>query len=81
MSSNEVMPIFGGFDEFGCFNIAEFDVGDCLLVYVNREKIRGVVCGVNTKNNMIAYKNASGVTSCHINDVCLLAQPESGWLS
>lgn len=81
MDYENVMPIFGGYDEFGCFNIADFSEGDCLLVYRGYEKVRAVTTGVDTKNNILSFKTTEGRFSCHINDICMLAGPQTGWLT
>lgn len=70
----------GGFDEFGCFHISDFEVGDAIIVNTDSGKIRGLVSGTFVKSNGVAYRSRQGESVCHINDVCFLSGSERGWL-
>ena len=70
-----------GFDEFGCFHISDFQVGDAILVQTEEGKVRGLVTGVTPKTAVISYRSRSGERFCNINDVAFLSGSERGWLS
>ncbi len=69
-----------GFDEFGCFHISDFEVGDAIIVSTPDGKVRGLVSSVSHKASAISYRTKSGNQTCHINDVCFLSGSERGWL-
>ncbi len=69
-----------GYDEFGCFHISDFSVGDAILVQTEGGKVRGLVTGVVQKSSVISYRSRTGQASCHINDVVFLSDSERGWL-
>jgi hypothetical protein len=70
-----------GYDEFNCFHISDFQVGDCIIVNTSEGKIRGLVNNVSRKNYRISYKTVSGHSDCHINDIVFLSEFERGWLN
>ncbi len=70
----------GGFDEFGCFHISDFAVGDAVIVNTEDGKVRGLVSSVSHKASAISYRTKTGDHVCHINDVCFLSESERGWL-
>ena len=77
MENTNFMP---GFDEFGCFHISDFQIGDAVLVQTGDGKIRGLVTGVSQKNMTISYRSRSGNDICHLNDIAFLSDSERGWL-
>ena len=70
-----------GYDEFGCFHISDFSVGDAILVQTEDGRVRGLVTGVSQKSTLISYRSRSGEKTCHLNDVVFLSESERGWLS
>jgi hypothetical protein len=77
-SSSVFMP---GYDEFGCFHIMDFEIGDAILVQTENGKIRALVTGVTQKSSVISYRSRAGSGACHINDIAFLSGSERGWLS
>jgi len=69
-----------GFDEFACFHISDFQIGDAILVQTSSGKLRALVTGISQKNMMISYRSRSGNDICHINDIAFLSDSERGWL-
>ena len=69
-----------GFDEFSCFHISDFQVGDAIIVNTAEGKLRGLVSGVLAKTATISYRFRGGEGSCNLNDVCFLSDSERGWL-
>jgi len=76
-TNNFFMP---GYDEFACFHISDFGVGDAILVQTEAGKVRGLVTGVSQKSMTISYRSRSGDSECHINDIAFLSGSERGWL-
>ena len=70
----------GGFDEFGCFHISDFEIGDAIMINTEAGKIRGLVSGVLVKSNGILYRSRAGEGTCYLNDICFLSGSERGWL-
>lgn len=70
-----------GYDEFACFHISDFEIGDAILVQTESGKVRALVTGVSQKSSVISYRSRSGNGSCHINDIAFLSGSERGWLS
>lgn len=79
-NSNGGFGFMAGSDEFGCFHISDFQVGDSIVVNTSEGKIRGLVSGVLAKTATISYRSRSGEGTCNINDVCFLSESERGWL-
>lgn len=71
----------GGFDEFACFHISDFEVGDAILVNVESGKVRGLVSSVMQKTGTITYYTTSGTAQCNMSDICFLSGEERGWIS
>jgi hypothetical protein len=69
-----------GSDEFSCFHISEFQVGDSIIVNTSDGKVRGLVSGVIAKTATISFRSRGGEGSCNINDICFLSDSERGWL-
>lgn len=78
---NVNMFIAAGFDEFGCFHISDFQVGNAILVYTNEGKVRGLVTEVVPKSGTIFFRSRAGNGVCNINDVAFLSDSERGWLN
>jgi hypothetical protein len=71
----------GGFDEFQCFHISEFEVNDAIIVDTELDgKVRGVVTAVDLKSCYIQYQSSNGLEVVSLNDVCFLSGFERGWL-
>jgi len=70
---------FGGFDEFQCFHISEFEKNDSIIVYTQDGKRRGVVLDTDPKSCFLLYDNGKTQETCHINDVAFLSGYEKGW--
>ena len=70
-----------GFDEFGCFHLSDFQIGDAIIVKTKEGKVRGLVSRVNRKNASIFYRTLKGNSDCNINDICFLSDSERGWLN
>jgi hypothetical protein len=79
-NNNGGFGFMAGFDEFGCFHISDFQVGDAIIVTTNGGKLRGLVSGVVAKTATISYRFRGGESSCNLNDVCFLSDSERGWL-
>jgi len=77
---NASVAFAAGFDEFGCFHITDFEVGNAILVQTDDGKIRGLVKEVVHKSGTIFYRHRSGTGVCNINDVVFLSDSERGWL-
>jgi hypothetical protein len=77
-TNNTFMP---GYDEFACFHISDFEIGDAILVQTDSGKIRALVSGITHKSSVISYRSRTGSGSCHINDIAFLSGTERGWLS
>lgn len=78
---NVNMFVAAGFDEFGCFHISDFQVGNAILVQTDDGKVRGLVTDVAQKSGTIFFRSSSGNGICNINDVAFLSDSERGWLS
>lgn len=76
-TNNAFMP---GYDEFACFHISDFEIGDAILVQTDSGKIRALVTGVVQKTAVISYRSRTGSSTCHINDIAFLSSSERGWL-
>lgn len=70
----------GGFDEFQCFHISEFEVNDAIIADTPEGKVRGVVTAVDFKDCYIQYLSDNGLETVALNNVCFLSGFESGWL-
>ena len=55
----------GGFDEFACFHISDFEVGDAILVNTESGKIRGLVSSVIQKTGTITYYTVQFLLLCN----------------
>lgn len=79
----------GIFDEFGCFNIIDFQCGDNIMVMVrdpaNRHRkigIKGIVVSTTNRPPTITYTDKSGDThTARLNDITFLQAPEQGWIN
>lgn len=78
---NVNMFVAAGVDEFGCFHISDFQVGNAILVQTDEGKVRGLVTEVIPKSGTIFFHSRSGDGICNINDVAFLSDSERGWLS
>lgn len=78
---NVNMFVAAGVDEFGCFHISDFQVGNAILVQSDEGKIRGLVTEVIPKSGTIFFRSRSGDGVCNINDVAFLSDSERGWIS
>jgi len=79
-NTNGGFSFMSGSDEFGCFHISDFQVGDSIIVNTLEGKIRGLVSGVIPKTATISFRSRGGEGSCDINDICFLSDSERGWL-
>lgn len=72
-----------GFDEYFCFHINDFKVGDAVEYYsAPSVRSRGVVARASKRDLRVFIKMSGGEqTSIHINDVTYLSEPVKGWLS
>lgn len=75
------------YDEFNCFHIRDFEVGDCIRVFSrNRsregERERGIVESVDLENNVIRYfTKVESSCAAIIEDIISLEEHRSGWLT
>jgi hypothetical protein len=81
MENNNSFGFMAGFDEFACFHISDFQVGDAIIVNTNDGKVRGLVSSVLTKTATINYRSRNGESFCHLNEICFLSDSERGWLA
>jgi len=79
-NNNGGFGFMAGFDEFSCFHISDFQVGDAIIVNTLEGKLRALVSGVIAKTATISFRFRGGEGSCHLNDVCFLSDSERGWL-
>lgn len=79
-NNNGGFSFIAGSDEFGCFHISDFQVGDSIIVNTPDGKVRGLVSGVLTKTATIYFRSRGGEGFCNINDICFLSDSERGWL-
>jgi hypothetical protein len=83
--SAEVVFVNGnnfGYDEYFCFHINDFKIGDSIeFLSSPGRRTRGVVTKVNKKNLGVFFLVKDGAeSSCHINDVTYLSEKQRGWL-
>ena len=75
-----------GFDEYFCFNIMDFKVGDAIEYQLGgggskSPRVRGVVSRVSKKDLRIYFRAVDGSqSSVRINDVVFLSENIRGWL-
>lgn len=71
-----------GWDEYFCFNIADFTVGSAIIVVKNGTRERGIVQYADYKKFAVSYKDAAGQTkTTNINNIVLLQDGVRDWLS
>ncbi len=83
--SAEVVFVNGnnfGYDEYFCFHINDFKVGDSIeFLSAPGRRTRGAVTKVSKKNLVISFLSREGTeSSCHINDITYLSEKQRGWL-
>ncbi len=70
-------------DEYGCFDISDFEPGDNIIVTNprTRERIKGIVVSTNNRPASVVFEDKSGEThTVKLNNVTFLQAPERGWL-
>ncbi len=68
-------------DSDGCFAIQDFQPGDCIIVGLPNQRIRGVVDRADYRTNQITYHTASGKNHrTSIESIVMLQGPNRRWL-
>ena len=82
--TQKFVPDRGRFtDEFECFSIEDFEVGDSLRVKGGKDRfVRGVVTGVSMQTNLISFKTKDGSDNnlATVEDIVSLEEYQKGWL-
>lgn len=80
-NSNNGVYRLSSHDRHYCFFIQDFWPGDCIIVRVNKQKVRGIVDHADYDTMKIHYRTAEN-NRCvaSLNDIVLLKPHERGWL-